>query len=296
MRREAAQGTRRVGSMFKAYEGSVRKAERCGSAFKPGIHVPSDMLGFKARAIVGLLSLSLLSGCLDMSSLRLPKVEETGELFAASEAQASHTVLRKARLARGKIIVAPPAGYCVDGDSLKDRGAGFALVAPCSLLTARAQANDVLPALMTVATNRGKDLPTASELASELPDATIIDAIDGKGITLLHLDGAVPGIMANADSRHWRGVISVNGHLVALGLFAENGSPLTGKEGIVAISTLAENIRAQSPQATEEPLVVAQPATLEPAVQSESAPDQKTIGNPLAGVLARFKKISRSGG
>lgn len=282
--------------MFNAFEISAEETRRCAHVFGSIASQPSNLLDLKARVIASLLSASMLAGCLDVSSLPLPKVEETGELLAASEAQASHTVLRKARLARGQVLVAPPDGYCVDGDSLKDRGSGFALVAPCSLLTARVQANDVLPALMTVSTNRGEGLPTALELASELPDAEIIDAIDGKGITLLHLDGAVPSIMANADSRHWRGVISVNGHLVALGLFAENGSPLTGKEGIVAITTLAENIRAQSPQASEPSPPASQPATVEPQTQPIETNAQVGNSKPLSGVLARFKKLSRSGG
>lgn len=282
--------------MFNAFEISAEETGRGKGVFASNAPISSKIFGRTAKAAASLLSVGILSGCLDIKSLPLPKVEETGELSATSEAQASRTVLRKARLARGQVLVAPPDGYCVDGDSLKDRGSGFALVAPCSMLTARVQANDVLPALMTVSTNRGEELPTALELASELPDAEIIDAIDGKGITLLHLDGAVPSIMANADSRHWRGVISVNGHLVALGLFAENGSPLTGKEGIVAITTLAENIRAQSPQASKPSPPASQPATLKPQTQPVEANAKVGNSNPLSGVLARFKKLSRSGG
>ncbi len=282
--------------MLNAFEFSAKKAVRCERVFEPNASQSSKILSSKTKVITSLLSASILSGCLDVSSLPLPKAEEAGDLIGTSEAQASNTVLRKARLARGNVVVAPPAGYCVDGDSLRDRSSGFALVAPCSLLTAKARANDVPPALMTVATNRGKELPKAMELASELPDAVIIDAIDGKGITLLHLDGAVPSMMANADSRHWRGVISVNGYLVALGLFAENGSPLTGKEGIVAITTLAENIRAQSPQVSEPSLPAAQPAILESQAQPAESSAQAGNSNPFAGVLARFKKLSRPGG
>jgi hypothetical protein len=165
---------------------------------------------------------------------------------AAAEASAASRVLRRASLAGGKVVIAPPSGYCIDGDSFRPTGPVFALIAPCDSLMGRSAGAEAV--VMTVTAQRSRaDLPHADELVALLPRAEVLDAINGDGLTLLHLDGGVPDRIARGDSRHWRGMMDLNGHLLSLGLYAEEGSPMAGKSGIVLIGGLAESIRAASP-------------------------------------------------
>ena len=238
-----------------------------------------------ARATGFLAAFLLLSGCLSVgetvAALTQPGTEALPEV---TEAQISTRVLRRARMAGGRVIVAPPSGYCIDGDYLRDRGNGFALVAACSTLAGQ-PLGTVEPAVMTVAlAPETSALPDAATLARLFPDAQVINSIDGNGLVLLHLDGPLPDRLAEgADSRHWRGLLSVNGQVLSLGLYAPPGGILAGQPGLVALTTLAEATRAASVG-----LVPAAPNTA-PQTSVDPVAAQPKGGTGLGRLLSRLR-------
>lgn len=201
---------------------------------------------------VRLLALALplaagLSGCIGLTAAGTTSTaSEPGgpDAAAAADQFAAELVLNGASLFGGAVILRPPQGYCVDGDSLRARGGAFALIAACPLLLGAPDPR-VPPLVMTVS-GQAHDgpLPDAAALAALMAPARVLSALDADGLAMVHLEGGAPGPLADGDPRHWRAVMSVNGHLLSLALFAPQGARLAGPAGEQMIRQLAEGIRA----------------------------------------------------
>lgn len=188
-----------------------------------------------------------LSGCLDVAT---PATASGGSVRLAAQ-----QVLNGASLFGGAVILRPPPGYCVDGDSLRARSPAFALIAACPLLLGQPRA-DAAPLLMTVTGQAHEGpLPDAAALAALVGSATVLETLTGDGLTLVHLQGGAPGPLAGSDARHWRAVMQVNGYLLSMALFAPDGSALADRAGLVLIGALAEATRAVSQNAGSDPAV-----------------------------------------
>lgn len=212
----------------------------------------SDFRGLGAGRMMRaalLLVLGLpLAGCLS-----LPAGGQMGLLAGGDGAPAPVPALRRAALVQGDVVVVPPAGYCVDGDSIRD-GAGsgaFALIAACQSLTGNRAGVAAEPAILTVSISgrkRGEvEQPGADELARAIGSGRVLERINGDGLTLLHLatggDEKVPG----GDPRHWRGVMVVNARVVGLALYGPKGSTVAGGTGQSLMLAMAESIRERTP-------------------------------------------------
>ena len=158
---------------------------------------------------------------------------------------------KRVDLAGGKVVVAPPRGYCVDPRSLrKGLTGGFALIASCNSLTGDYSGADVEPVLMTVQVQPGlltRDLPGADDMATAMAPARALRKVDGDGLTLVQLDRGGDKELPAGDPRHWRGAMLINGYLVGLALYAPKGSALAGSNGQRLILQLAENLLDASP-------------------------------------------------
>jgi hypothetical protein len=200
---------------------------------------------------------------------------------------AAKQVLSGASLFDGAVIIRTPPGYCVDGDSLLTKGTSFALIAACPLLQGRADA-DVDPVLITV-TGQAHDgpLPDIAAMAATMQPARAIEAIEGDGLTVLHLFSGAPGPLAGSDPRHWRGVMLVNGHMISLALFAPDGSPMADRAGLGLIGALSEAIRKASPTGAPAPSGAAPSA-----LQKNPATDDR---NPRPGLLGRLSLALKTG-
>ncbi len=195
------------------------------------------------------LALTLpLAGCFS-----LPEGGRMGLLSGGDGAPAPVPALRRAALTQGDVVVLPPAGYCVDGDSIRDGASGgaFALIAACQSLTGRLGGVAAEPAILTVSISNRKrgelDQPGADDLARATGGARVLERINGDGLTLVHLatggDAKVPG----GDPRHWRGVMVVNARVVGLALYGPKGSTVAGQAGKLLMVAMAEGIREASP-------------------------------------------------
>ena len=113
-------------------------------------------------------------------------------LIGAGGMGRAHVQRIEEELAGGKVVVAPPRGYCVDPRSLrKGLTGGFALIASCNSLTGDYSGADVEPVLMTVQVQPGlltRDLPGADDMATAMAPARALRKVDGDGLTQAFAD------------------------------------------------------------------------------------------------------------
>lgn len=179
---------------------------------------------FKARLLAG-LALVALAGC---------------------ETPAGKSPLGQASLADGAVRVVMPFGYCIDPRSLRP---DFALAARCDTLGADGPYGGLDLALITItATPAPADgaAPDMDGLKAGLGGATVMAeaAEDELPLVLARRDAPPsPGLSAT----HWRGAMAVGGQIVALALFAPEGSAALSEDGAVILRDLAAAIRLASP-------------------------------------------------
>lgn len=157
--------------------------------------------------------------------------------------------LDRAELAGGQVVVVGPPGYCVDRGSLDARpSGGFALIGACAALGGAGPGEE--PVVMTVQVQRRpsrQEPPDAQALAAAVAPLRVLAREDRDDISLIQLaeggDTALPG----SDPRHWRGAMMINGHAVALSLYAPEGSSATGRGGRARLIALSEAILEASP-------------------------------------------------
>lgn len=89
--------------------------------------------------------------------------------------------------------------------------------------------------------------PDAKMLAEAVAPLRVLSREDGDGISLIQLaeggDAALPG----SDPKHWRGTMMINGHALALSLYAPEGSDAAGRKGRGLLIAFAEAILEASP-------------------------------------------------
>ncbi|MEC3861367.1 dihydroxy-acid dehydratase [Mesobacterium sp. TK19101] len=176
----------------------------------------------------------------------LPTDTDNGALFNSAPKP-----LATARVANGDVVIAGPSGYCVDPETLDDRGRqGFAVIASCRILSNGAVGPVVTPVVVTASigpTGKEPDLPSAEALAASL-EVPLLQALDAEGAVLAHLGGGGSEVIDNGDTRHWRAAMHVNDHLVGLALYAPSGSALAGPDGARFLADTVGMIRANSPK------------------------------------------------
>ena len=257
----------------------------------------------RVKAAGALAAFLVLPGCLaSVNGLTEGlALSEPDDLATFAESQASTRVLRRARLAGGDVTVLPPKGFCIDGDTLRDRGQSFALIAACSLLTGRVVAEDVAPALMTVTLHRGQEMPGAQAMAVSLKGAVLLQELELDGVRLLQVDGPVPEKLSGADSQHWRAMTTVNGHLVSMALYAEPGSTNAGSGGLEVLAELAQNIRVESPRTAALPTSTTEAGrerldVTHPRARPGDQSAEQKVPTGISGLLARLTRKDRPAG
>ncbi|WP_350130408.1 hypothetical protein [Roseovarius sp.] len=202
---------------------------------------------------------------------------EPGALgFLASGSEpATRDALRKVQMYDGDVVVRGPAGYCIDRRTLRrDRDGGFVLLASCESLSGL-RGHGVEPVLMTISVMPdapGATRPTPGEIAALMAPAKVIAAHETTDVTLVHFASGGDGVLDGGDARHWRGGMLLNGHLIALALYAREGSPMAGKDGRALLTDLARSIRRASPSRPVAPAA------------TETAPKPATDGSDSSGL------------
>ncbi|MCD1625223.1 MAG: hypothetical protein ACU0B7_08045 [Paracoccaceae bacterium] len=160
--------------------------------------------------------------------------------------------LRQAVLADGAVVVRPPAGYCIDPNSLSNQsGGGFALIGSCASLTGDTSGVFVEPAIITLSVSLAEDGATSMDSAAfqtALGRGRILNAISRDDLNLLQVEGGAR-VPPSADKRHWRGLMPLNGHVLGLALYGAKDSAMVADQGMQLMITLAETIKRDSPAA-----------------------------------------------
>lgn len=161
-------------------------------------------------------------------------------------------VLETATLDEGAITVIGPAGYCIDGKSLRDRGAKqFALLAQCDLLRNDEIAGVTSLSLLTVTAVRAdsaSQLPSAQAMADTFGPAKVLYNSVIDGIRVVQLSAGGESATKQADPVHWRGVMHAHGHTIGLAAYSMQDGSGAGLEGRNLLLRLARNIRDGSPR------------------------------------------------
>lgn len=187
------------------------------------------MITWTSKSALAALALLTLSAC------------EGGQGFSLPGAPRGTSALSQTTLADGAVTVVPPAGYCIDRQSLKPR---FALMARCDTL-GQTEADTSLPlAVLTLAlvpTEPDAPLPTPQDVAEALKLTQISEVGGSDGATIFVAEGPVPAV--GMSGRHWRGMAQIAGHLVSVTLYGAPQSRALSDEGRALLVTLIRQIR-----------------------------------------------------
>ena len=155
--------------------------------------------------------------------------------------------LQAVSLFQGDVVVAGPAGYCIDRDSVKQGDDGsFVLLASCESLSGK-RGKNVPPAVMTVSVlpqDHAEAQPKPAELAGSL---TSVEAVEGNDLSLVYLSSGGNDFMPEGDPKHWRGGMVLNGYTIGLAVYGLAGSAASGEAGRQLITGLAARLRGASP-------------------------------------------------
>ncbi|WP_157084419.1 hypothetical protein [Sediminimonas qiaohouensis] len=188
-------------------------------------------------------------GAVRIAALCLILVAVAGCLSLGSEKPAP--AIRQAQLVNGAVIVPAPVGYCIEPSSIEDEGRdAFILIGRCDLLTGQEAGLPVAPAIMTVSvsgTDAPEGQPKGDELVQSLGAERVLSRIEEPNLSLFQVESA-KRLTRSGDSRHWRGIMTVNGHIVGLAAYGARDSNVSGEGGEALIRALARRIRDASPE------------------------------------------------
>ncbi len=203
-----------------------------------------------SRLALGALALTFLAACLGEGTA-------PGALsVAAPTSQNRSYALAQASVVPERVVAKGPSGFCIDKRSLKASATGgFALLAPCAALGAKATGEEE-PVLLTIqAQLRGLQgrQTTAEGLAEAFAKNGPLYSETGDGLSLVQLATGGDDIVPGGEPKHWRAALSFNGYLIGLAVYSEKGGAAAGKRGKALLLEFAEGVLGASPLKTAGP-------------------------------------------
>ncbi|MDP5219982.1 hypothetical protein Q5Y75_22490 [Ruegeria sp. 2205SS24-7] len=186
-----------------------------------------------SKVRIAALALALLAGCDEIGGL------EQGQSLPTSVV-----------LAGGDIVLRAPHGYCVEQRSVRSgKNNSFALLARCDALGAGRGSASQGFALITVTTEARADAiqPDTDAIARSAAPAKPGTSRRYGDLAIVRFDETAHRVRG-ASPQVWRTAFVENGNVVALALYAEEGSPMLGDRGARMLSELARRTRAASAQ------------------------------------------------
>ncbi|WP_102223985.1 hypothetical protein [Acidimangrovimonas sediminis] len=174
-------------------------------------------------------------------------------------------------VAGGSVVIAGPAGYCVDTTHSKDSAQGaFVLLGSCAALSNTASAPQPKAyAVLTAAVSAGAsgagissdqkrlaryfESPQGRAALSRSGRASTVRILghhDGNGAFFLHLrdSSAFPGRPDTPES--WRVLFDLNGHIVTLSVVGLPNRAIGARRAETLLRAFMAQVRAESPKAT----------------------------------------------
>lgn len=245
------------------------------------------------KAVAAALSGALLTACSSAPQ---------GLSFAARDAgMAPQQGGQVMSFANGEVLLAAPESYCFDRrSSTAEDGGGFALIAHCSRLEGRGWFGARKAAVLTASIGPAKQdalAPQANDIAAMFPGARLLESREDQLLPLVRLEFP-EAVAKGASPVHWRGAFVLDRHLVALALYAPDGSRALGSHGAALLNEVTHRTLEASTlpdleeaQAAPPPAAAAalrpQPRPARPeTVAAAPAPRKKRgLGQRIAGLF-----------
>lgn len=204
---------------------------------------------------------ALLAACLLLSSCS----ENVLPAFATNALAATQLVgIEQVAYAGGDVQLTAPKGYCFDSRWIrKSRNSGFALLARCDVLgiSGLFGNRDLLVITATIGPAApGAATPSLAELQQAV-DGQVVDSRSDLTLPVVKLETDDHGV-EGASPQHWRGAFAVNDHLIAVALYAREGSASLDDRGALLLNDMARR--------TQEASAVAAPSQPAPAASDSS--------------------------
>ncbi|MEW2914062.1 hypothetical protein [Leisingera sp. JC11] len=193
--------------------------------------------------------------------------------FAARTAsQAPQAGVQVMSFGGGDVLLAAPGAYCFDRRSSQpEKDGGFALLAHCSRMGRQNWFGARKSAVLTASIGPAKAsvaAPQAADIAAMFPDARVLETREDQLLPLVKLE--FPGAVADSASPvHWRGAFVLDRHLVALALYAPEGSRALGSHGAALLNEMTHRTLEASTLPALDAAESAAPAA--PAVSAAAA-------------------------
>lgn len=168
---------------------------------------------------------------------------DTGETLLAgltppADAALPAVPLTQATMMRGKVILVPPTGYCIDPETLSQ---SFALMARCDSLGAPTGGEGAPAGVLSVSfvrNNLTPTIPTAKDIAAAAGVGTPEEARETQTSVVFRTKGTAPS--SDLSPIHWRSVSKVGQFTMGASLFGPKGRRVVSDEGA---SVLEEMIK-----------------------------------------------------
>jgi len=214
-----------------------------------------------------------------------------------------------------QIVVAGPAGYCVDPTATRDQGdTGFVLLGNCAAIANSRRADQPeLPALLTAAISAPSEDGRLSDSLGDLDGffrseeglALLSRTGEAASVTILNtaIEGDVFFLHANDESEaaidgvqntYWRAYMDIGRRIATLSVLALEDRQLTNDQSLATLRSFTQSMRAanafggpQSP-ATAEPF---ESRPSEPVAPRPSGPQSLPLDDPRFWNVGLFRRI-----
>ncbi|MEX0302077.1 MAG: hypothetical protein AB3N24_06600 [Leisingera sp.] len=271
---------------------------------KPGAFPPAGgtapTFGRAAAAAAAVLTAAFLAGC-SSSPQKVKSLSFAARDPSAGQAPAPRLNGQVMSFAGGDVLLAAPESYCFDRRSSEaDSKGGFALMAMCNRLDRRNWFGARKAAVLTASIGPAApdaSAPQAADIAAMFPDAKLLETREDQLLPLVKLE--VPGAVAEGASPvHWRGAFILDRHLVALALYAPEGSRALGSQGAALLNEMThrsleastlpdlEEAGAKLPKGPRQSLrPQARPVPPQQSAQAPAPREKRGLGQRIAGLF-----------
>jgi hypothetical protein len=172
----------------------------------------------------------------------------------------------KITVAGKSVVIAGPAGYCVEPSASRDTGDGaFVLMGSCASISNNVRAPaPKLPALLTASVSSASFSQIATsqnrlEIFFRSPAGRAALARDGMAASVrilgtrkttdvffVHLRDTSRNLVAGLSQDYWRALFDVSGRLVTISVLGFERSPLSDAQGQLTLADFARRIRSEN--------------------------------------------------
>ncbi|WP_417524565.1 hypothetical protein [Marinovum sp.] len=153
-------------------------------------------------------------------------------------------------LSRGDVQLKAPRGWCIEPESLQDRGQqGFALLVGCRALNEGAAGVTVPSGVLTVAVSRRR-APGEADAVDALRQAVPKEAVRSEDrvndVAIMQLRPKVASDATQLGDPVWRAVFVYEQRAISLAAYGPEGGKIAGGEGAALLFAIVDGIRGNS--------------------------------------------------